>query len=107
MEIYIITDKDNVIRDISSLKGNLSIGNAYDNAQISAIDQLPSGIGVGDIYNSKDRTFTQSTEQKTSRETESRRELKIHAKIRQMAIDALIAEGDKDFTIIKQGLVGG
>jgi hypothetical protein len=104
MEIYIITDKDNVIRDISSMQGNLKAGYAFDGAQISKIN-LPIDITIGDIYDSNKGVFTQSIEAKKTRDIEARMEIKINAKIRQMASLALKAEGDEDFKNINEEIV--
>lgn len=104
---YIIIDKDNVIRDISSLQSNLGVGYTFPGAT-TLKTALPSDITIGDTYDPDAKTFTQDKAARDKKALERQIEQLIQQEIRAMAVSNLKARGalPADYKIIAAEEIG-
>jgi len=87
--VYIITDENNVVVDMSTRRENLSIGMTFPNYTVYDIGLLK--VNLDDAYDGKTVTTNEVSQQ--IREEDAANEAMIAQKIRDMAVEQLKSEG--------------
>lgn len=91
--LWIILDENNILRDLASKKGNLSVGHSYAGAKELLID-LPHGIKVGDEFNPKTGAVIPHHENYIKPSAKEKHERIIAKKMRTIAIERCKTDGD-------------